>query len=50
MAMADLTGSFRGVCKIFRISELNAVQKQAIEDFIVERKDVFISLPTGVIR
>ena len=41
---------FSGSVKTCRISELNAAQKQAIGDSIVERKDVFISLPTGMIR
>ena len=41
---------FSGSVQNFRISELDAAQKQTIGDLIVERKDVFRPLPTEMIR
>ena len=45
--MATIEETFDVVCKTFRISALNAPQKNGITKIVEERRDVFINLPTG---
>ena len=45
--MATIEEAFDIVCKTFRISALNAPQKNGITKIVEERRDVFINLPTG---
>ena len=45
--MATIEEAFDVVCKTFRISALNAPQKNGITKIVEERRDVFINLPTG---
>ena len=45
--MATIEDVFDVVCKTFRISALNAPQKNGITKIVEERRDVFINLPTG---
>ena len=45
--MATIEEAFDVVCKTFRISALNAPEKNGITKIVEERRDVFINLPTG---
>jgi len=45
--MATIEEAFDVVCKTFRISTLNAPQRNGITKIVEERRDVFINLPTG---
>ena len=45
--MATIEEAFDVVCKTFRISALNAAQKNGITKIVEEKRDVFINLPTG---
>ena len=45
--MAALQEAFIGVASLFKILELNAHQKRAIQAIVVDKKDVFVNLPTG---
>ena len=45
--MATIEEAFDVVCKTFRISALNAPQKNGITKIVEERRDVVINLPTG---
>ena len=45
--MANINEAFRVVCDFFNITELNFDQKVAITKFVVDKKDVFVNLPTG---
>ena len=46
--MATIEEAFDVVSKTFRISALNAPQKNGITKIVEEGKDVFINLPTGL--
>ena len=35
------------MCEKFRISELNALQREAITHFVLKKTDLFVNLPTG---
>lgn len=35
------------VCQKFGISELNPLQEKAIASFVINKRDVFVNLPTG---
>ena len=45
--MATIEEAFDVVCKTFRISALNAPQKNGVTKIVEERRDVFNNLPTG---
>ena len=45
--MATIEEAFDVVSKTFRISVLNALQKNGITKIVEEGRDVFINLPTG---
>ena len=45
--MANVASGFDLVSQKFCIQELNAVQKEAIIQFMEKQRDVFINLPTG---
>ena len=45
--MAYPSEAFEAVCNFFNISKLNEHQKVAISKLVIERKDVFVNLPTG---
>ena len=45
--MATTEEAFDVVSKTFRISALNALQKNGITKIVEEGRDVFINLPTG---
>ena len=45
--MAALQEAFIRVASLFKILELNAQQKRAIQAIVVDKKDVFVNLPTG---
>ena len=45
--MAALGEAFIRVASLFKILELNAHQKRAIQAIVVDKKDVFVNLPTG---
>lgn len=45
--MASFEDLFKLTCETFKIQELTPLQKEAIEVFINEKRDVFINLPTG---
>ena len=45
--MAALEEAFIRAASFFKILELNAHQKRAIQAIVVDKKDVFVNLPTG---
>ena len=45
--MASVAAVFDLVSQKFCIRELNALQKEAIIQFVEKQRDVFINLPTG---
>ena len=45
--MAALEEAFIRAASLFKILELNAHQKRAIQAIVVDKKDVFVNLPTG---
>lgn len=45
--MADLSQVFTKVAEKFNFSELNTHQKESITKVLIEKKDVFVNLPTG---
>ena len=45
--MADVNAALERVCEKFRISELNALQREAITFFVLKKTDLFINLQTG---
>ncbi|KAK3743479.1 hypothetical protein QZH41_013092 [Actinostola sp. cb2023] len=42
-----LDDCYRNISQVFRIKEFNSHQKKAIDAIILEKKDVFVNLPTG---
>ena len=45
--MAALEEAFIRAASLFKILELNVHQKRAIQAIVVDKKDVFVNLPTG---
>lgn len=45
--MADVSSALERLCEQFRISEFNALQKEAIMHFVLKKTDLFVNLPTG---
>ena len=45
--MADICVASQRVCKTFKIVDLNAFQREAMEYFVKKKLDVFVNLPTG---
>ena len=45
--MADLSVALQQVCQKFGITELNPLQEEAIASFVINKRDVFVNLPTG---
>jgi superfamily II DNA helicase RecQ len=45
--MASYDQAFSEVAQIFRISNFNDPQKNAIQTILEEKRDVFVNLPTG---
>ena len=45
--MADVSSALERLCEQFRISEFNALQKEAITHFVLKKTDLFVNLPTG---
>ena len=45
--MADLNADFGLVCETFGIRELTVYQREAIEQFVQKKTDVFVNLSTG---
>ena len=45
--MAALEEAFIRVASLSKILELNAHHKRAIQAIVVDKKDVFVNLPTG---
>ena len=39
--------AFQHVCNGFKINDLSSYQKQAIEVFMNQKRDIFVNLPTG---
>lgn len=46
--MADVNRALERVCEKFRITELNALQKEAITHFVSKKTDLFVNLPRDV--
>ena len=46
--MADLFSAFLEVCKKFEFSDLNKTQKKVLTQVVLKKKDIFVSLPTGI--
>ena len=42
-----LQSPFRKVCERFEIQRLNRQQEEAIRSIVLDKKDVFVNLPTG---
>ena len=42
-----LQSAFRKVCERFGIQRLNREQEEAIRSIVLDKKDVFVNLPTG---
>ena len=43
-----LRSAFRKVCERFGIQRLNRQQEEAIRSIVLDKKDVFMNLPTGI--
>ena len=44
--MADLSSAFSEVCKKFEFSDLNKTKKEVLNQVVLKKKDICVSLPT----
>ena len=44
---SHMQSAFRQVCERFGIQRFNRQQEEAIRSIVLDKKDVFVNLPTG---
>jgi superfamily II DNA/RNA helicase len=45
--MASFEEAVRIVCEKYNLKDLNTYQREALTEFVLNRRDVFVNLPTG---